>query len=65
MHAAEEGVRREQVRGGAHHEADEGYQPDVYPPSYAGIPALDNEQWRCGENSNPILMVGVCVVCEA
>ena len=33
----------------------EGYQPDVYPPSYAGIPALSNEEWRCGENKNPVL----------
>ena len=43
----------------------EGYQPDVYPPSYAGIPALSNEEWREGQNSNPILMVGVCVACDA
>ena len=43
----------------------EGYQPDVYPPTDAGIPALDNEQWRCGENSNPVLMVGVRVAREA
>ena len=35
----------------------EGYQPDVYPPTYAGIPALSNEEWRCGKNSFPILMV--------
>ena len=43
----------------------EGYQPDVYPPTYAGIPALSNEEWREGQNSNPILMVGVCVAREA
>lgn len=36
----------------------EGYQPDVYPPSYAGIPAMSNEEWRCGQNSFPVLMVG-------
>ena len=35
----------------------EGYQPDVYPPSFAGIPALSAEEWRQGQNSNPILMV--------
>ena len=35
----------------------EGYQPDIYPPSYAGIPALSTEEWREGQNSNPILMV--------
>ena len=34
----------------------EGYQPDVYPPSFAGIPALSAEEWRQGQNSNPILM---------
>ena len=33
----------------------EGYQPDVYPPTFAGIPALSNEEWRCGENKNPVL----------
>lgn len=34
----------------------EGYQPDVYPPTYAGIPALTGEEWRQGQNSNPYLM---------
>ncbi|KAK8827378.1 hypothetical protein WA538_003341 [Blastocystis sp. DL] len=33
----------------------EGYQPDVYPPTFAGVPALSNEEWRCGENKNPVL----------
>ena len=37
----------------------EGYQPDVYPPSFAGIPALSAEEWRQGQNSNPILMVSL------
>ena len=35
----------------------EGYQADIYPPSFAGIPALSAEEWRQGQNSNPILMV--------
>lgn len=40
----------------------EGYQPDVYPPTFAGIAALSDEEWRSGENSNPVLMVRVeCV----
>ena len=34
----------------------EGYQPDLYPPTFAGIPALSNEEWREGQNSNPYLM---------
>ena len=34
----------------------EGYQPDVYPPTFAGIPSMSNEDWRCGQNSNPMLM---------
>ena len=37
----------------------EGYQPDVYPPTYAGIPALTNEEWRCSDSSNPIFMVRI------
>ena len=37
----------------------EGYQPDLYPPTFAGIPALSNEEWREGQNSNPLLMVWV------
>ena len=34
----------------------EGYHPDVYPPTYAGIPALTADEWREGKNSNPYLM---------
>ena len=34
----------------------EGYQPDLYPPTFAVIPALSNEEWREGQNSNPYLM---------
>mgnify|MGYP000187512828 CR=1 FL=1 len=34
----------------------EGYQPDLYPPTFAGIPALSGEEWREGQNSNPYLM---------
>jgi len=34
----------------------EGYHPDVYPPTYAGIPALTADEWREGKNANPYLM---------
>ena len=35
---------------------DAGFQEDLFPDDYAGIPALSAEAWLGGENASPVLM---------
>jgi coronin-1B/1C/6 len=32
------------------------FQDDIFPDTYAGIPSLSAEQWKAGENADPVLV---------
>ena len=32
------------------------FQSDIYPPTFAGVPALSAEEWAGGANKDPILI---------
>ena len=32
------------------------FQEDIYPPCFAGVPALSADEWLAGANKNPVLV---------